>query len=497
MQQETLTVPAPTTPALTKYSERPLLRFDKSEWKMPLLFMLSLALVGLEFIPAIIFVAAILIHQFRHDRYNFVIMLTIFLGGYGLASPSQYPIKPTDICLTSSLILAFIYRKNRTEKRLITCIVCYIAVLIFLASFSLESMSVQMLTIRNYLSILYFIVPVACFAGRGFVIQAFMRKAVLFVLIMCAFYMIDFFILSGNILVPRVFVWGGFYSTFYAPIMDPFSLSMVRKYPSGLCIVAIAIYPISRYYRLAWWHWLILIGGILVGKTMTMLVTYVVVYIFFMGKIKTLIKLSFIGIIAAVGLYFVDIWITPHGYRDNIESRLRIKSTVDQFTALAEIADDEDLSRFASGRMAQILPKVELVMKEKRQWTGLGFLHPEHTKIPRYIIYNEYYNDWEQREELAGAVENVPATIFIFSGYGGLIAHALFWLALWLIVRKKRESAYFTSVLLMCLLVGMSGMLNTDSFNGLGLIALSLAVVLLTNKDQKRKKENYYAPKRI
>ncbi|MDE6196947.1 MAG: hypothetical protein K2F91_03655 [Muribaculaceae bacterium] len=495
MQQETLTVPAPTTPALTKYSERPVLRYDKSEWKMPLLFMLSMSLVGLEFVPAILFIAAILIHQFRHDRYNFVIMLTIFFGGYGLASPSQFPVKPTDLCLTASVILAFIYRKNRTEKCLITCIVCYIAILIFLATYSLESLSVQMLTIRNYMSILYFIVPVACFAGRRFDIQVFMHKAVLFVLIMGIFYLVDFFILCGNVLVPQVFVWGGFYSTFYAPIIDPLSFSMSRKYPSGLCIFVLAIFPISRYYRLAWWQWLILVGAVVVGKTITLLGTFVIAYIFFMGKIKTLIKWSVIGLVGAVGIYFVDEWITPKGYRDNIESRLRIKSTVDQFTALAEIADDEDLARFASGRMAQILPKFELVKKEKRQWTGLGFLHLEHTKIPRYIIYNEYYNDWEQREELAGAVENVPATIYIFSGYGGLIAHAVFWLALWLIVRKKRESAYFTSVLLMCLLIGMNGMLNTDNFNGLGLIALSLAAVLLTNKDQKRK--NYYAPKRI
>lgn len=468
-----------------KYSERPLLRFERSEWKMPLLFMLSLGLFGLQFYPAILFVIIILIKEFKRNRYNFIIELTILFGAYGMYDYSTLPLKFSDVALVLSIVLAFLYRKDSAEKKTLLVLVAYALSLIIIATYSLESMSVQFVSMRYYLLFIYFIVPVACFAGREFDMQVMFRQIIMFCLIMCAFYLIDSVILGCNFLVPATFSWGDPLSTFYKPRFNFFHIQD-RKFPLGIYIVVLCIYPISRFYRLSWRQWLILIGGVAVAKTFILISGFTIAYIFFQGKIKVLLKYCVILVVGAVSLYFIDGWLPKVEKLNNTESTLRIKSSVDQILALSKAVDPEDIAKFASGRMAQIIPKVELVYKEHKQWTGLGFLHAEHTKINRYFIHNEYYENEAARDELAFGVENVQVQVFLTIGYVGTIAMTVFLLLLWLIVHKMRYSSFFGCTLLLCWWGGISGLTNLTSFLGLGLVALSYGCVILANRDASR-----------
>ncbi len=452
---------------------------------MPLLFMLSMSLFGLEFYPALLFIAIILFKEFRGNRYNFVIELTILFGSFGMYSNTLLPIKLQDIALVLSLVLAFLYRKDLAEKKTLVVWGAYAAGLIVLATYSIESLSIQFLSLRLYLLFIYFIVPVACFAGRSFDIKEMFRKVILFSIIFCSFYILDVLVFGCNFLVPATATWDGISSTFYKPRFHFFH-PQERKYPPGIYFAILSIYPIARYFKVSWLQLGIILLGIAVTKTFSIISGFALFYIFFIGRFKIFIKACLILLGLVVSLYFVDGLLPKDKSHGTVETKLRIKSSVDQVVSLSKAVDIEDIAQFASGRVGQILPKAELVYKEHKQWTGLGFLHPEYTKINRYIIFNEFYSDISQGEELASGVEVVPAQIFLTVGYIGLGLHALFLLFLWLIVRKMKYSGFFACTMLMCCWCGLAGFTNLNSFDGLGITSLAYACVLLANRRPQR-----------
>lgn len=455
-----------------------------SELRMPLLFMLCLAAFGLSFYPALIFVFFILVNRWRKDRYEFIIMLTLFFGEYGYFGKDDAIISTSDIALVVSAVLWFIYRKPPLLKRILAVILFYAASMLVLASFSLESLSIQFLTIRNYLAIIYIIIPVVCFAGKDFDIHVFFRKIINFSLIISVFYIIDAYIFSGNILIPNTFLWGdaGF-STFYRPAWRPLSFTIFRKYPVGLYLMMLAVYPLARYYKLRWWQWALIIVALFSTQTFTVLTGFVAVYMFLVIKPSKIFAAIFLGILACFALYYID-GLLPVPKTDSIakESRLRIKSSIDQIIALTDMVDDEDLAMFASGRMAQILPKFELIAHEHKQAVGIGFLHREKSKVNRYIIENEYYVDVEQAEEVATGVEVIAAQIYINMGYIGLTIHTLVFLILYLMVRRLKDSVYVLSLLCINVWVGFGGFAGLAQPHGLLLVSLSIAAVVLSNR---------------
>ena len=141
------------TPELHE-SRRPL-RLAGRDYLWPLIFLLSMSLMGLRFPLGYLLVPIILIKRFREDRYDFLIMLTLFFGGFGLIGEGTLPIKPWDIAFIVSVIGLVIMRKNALMKKTIMLILAYAAALIFIATFSEERMMVQIRTIRGYLFFIY------------------------------------------------------------------------------------------------------------------------------------------------------------------------------------------------------------------------------------------------------------------------------------------------------------------------------------------------------
>lgn len=469
----------PTSATATPAKGRQLLTFETREWYTPVLFMLCLSATGLRFYPAFLFVILFLVKAFRDDRYSFVVMLTLTVAGSGLINPKMIPgVRFSDFATIAAIVLFFIYRKTPQARQTVVVLVAYLVALLILATYSIESMSIQLVTLRTYLEFSYFIIPVACFAGRDFDIGLFFRRVIQFSMIMCVFYIMDAYIICGNLFVPLSALWGGAESTFYDLYWQPFSFNTMRKYPVGMFFVLLSVYPMMRYYRCRWWMWLLFIVAVICTQTFTLMLAVVLTMLYLAGGFKRFVKYSAIALVGLVGVYFVDSAL-PRGDDDTKGSVLRVASSVDQFIDLFSMVDVEDLAEFGTGRMAQVIPKVELVMREHKEWTGLGFLHPDKTKISRYVIDNEFYKDQSESEELAYDVEVIPAQVFLTVGYIGLFVHFMFFIALIWIVRRDRMAVYFNSVLFMCFVLGMSGFARLIDFQGLGICALAYAAVLL------------------
>lgn len=461
---------------------RPTLDLDKGWWKTPLLFMLMLTLTGLDLVPALLIALIIIMNQYRRDKYNAVIMIMILCANFALFDNNNVKIWMSDIALLVSVALWALFKRTPFLNRTMLILIAYAVMLVFISTFSIESLTVQIYTIRNCLAISFIIIPIVIFRNEKFDIYLFFKRLMPYILLMSIFYIIDAFILCGNVLVPRTHA-GYEASTLFDLYWAPGSFSWYRKYPQGMFIVSMMLFGATRVYKLKWWHWIVILLGIISTQTATFIFAFLMVYFFLAVKPAKIFKYALLVIVGFVAIYFVDAMLpVPNQFDESNDSRLRIKSTVDQIFSLAEAVDDEDLARFASGRFAQAIPKLELVEKEGRQLTGLGFLHPEKSKIKQYIIINEYYTDISNNEEVATGVEIVPVEAYLSAGWLGVIAVTLLFFGLYMMVRRMRYGTYFLSVICFDFLAGLGGFLGFKNIEGLIMIATAYAVVYMAQK---------------
>lgn len=455
----------------------------------PLAFMLSMSMVGLKFPPGFLFVALLLLANFRRNRYDFIITLTFAMGGIGLARPTAYGFNTIYIVLVFGILGYIVLKKNRTLNASMLWWGIYALILVWLASTSIVSMRVQLQTIVRYLSVIFFIFPLLAFSGRGFSMDEFWKCLMPYVVIMCIFYILDALILCGNILVPGTPIWGDtVFSTFWDPVWEPLSFRPFRKYPPGLYLLALAIVPVIQRFRLHKWEWVVIIGGMLVSFTFTVISGIIVAYIVFQGRTKQMLRWCAIGVLLFPLAYYVDSKLPTRGTRSTYEvpqSYLRIKSSIDQILSIGSIEDEEDLATLGSMRAAQAIPKIELLYDEHRQWTGFGFLDNLENTPARYIFYNDlYFEEYsEDNWEVANDIEISALRVFVSIGYIGLAAHVAFFVMLWLTVRKKRYCRYFLSVMFTYVWFGIGDYGGLISATTLMLLGLTYGTVLLANRE--------------
>lgn len=460
---------------------RPLV-ISGAQWKRPLIFMLTLSLCGLKFYPAFLFLLIILVNSFRTDRYEFMVMLMLSFGSYGITTDATFFVKGVDLILVVGVVLFLTMYKTPLVRRLSWLWLGYVVALIFIASHSAESMRIQLLSIRFYAAICCFIIPVALFAGRPFSMPKLFEALMPFALLMCGFYAIDALILKGNILVPRTFAWGAD-SSFFHPVLDPLSTKIFRKYPPGMLFVAFAAYPVLRYYRLSAWQWTVIVAGILSTQTFIVITGFTLLFCFTKGLGKYVI--SSIGLfVALIGIaYAVDSMLPIKANEDGTyTSTLRIKSSVMQFSALSTSAEVEDIARFGSGRMAQLIPNLELINSEHRELYGLGFIHPDYSNIARYKIVNVFFSDIANNEIMAGVVEINPAQVYVYAGIAGLIVVYGFYGLICRIIHKCRYKKFFYYALFLMLFFSLGNYAYINGSGTLITLGFSLGAVCLANR---------------
>lgn len=475
----------------TRRHKEPLV-IEGREYLWPTLFMLSLSLVGLQMPLGLIFVAVLLLRSFKENRYDFIIQLTIFIGGYSLLTEGDTYINLSLLTFTASIIAILILRKPAILKKTLIWLAIYAIGLLYFMLKSDESFTVQLLGFRTYMSIIYLFIPFLVFSGEEFDIKKFFHTVYIYVFIFCTFYAIDCLIINGMVLLPRDPSWNTMkiFSTFYDPWFNLLSFELPRRWPTGLYILMLIIYPTARIYKLSKTQWTLIILAMLIARTFTFTVAFIILYIFCRVSAKYIIPCILGIIMGTTLLYFVDKELPPTKYisGDGVEtstSALRIQSTIDQFSNLnPEKADEEALAEFATGRGAQIIPKFELLFRLDREWIGFGFLSREGAAKKKYVIENELYKNPDNAVEVATGVESTPFQLILDIGFLGLILHVLVFVGLWFVIRKLPYAPYYVSVAIVFVAIGFAGMDGLIRPISLHLVALSYAAIILNEKRQ-------------
>ncbi|MDE7388963.1 MAG: hypothetical protein K2M97_06925, partial [Muribaculaceae bacterium] len=336
-----------------------------------------------------------------------------------------------------------------------------------------------------------FLLPLAVFANREFEFPRFIHTVVLPMLIMSAFYVLATFVVRGSELVPTGIgfldsmgrtLYSSIHNLYWFPTRFDF---FPRQYPVGIYWMALCIIPLARkQVRLSWKQWLLVLFAFFSARTMTFMAGLFVGFVCFRGNMRKSLIAGVLLIIGLIGVYVVD---------SALGSPMRVASTVDQFTSLEAAADNEDLAEFGSGRMAQIIPKWELMGDLHRYWLGLGFLHPQLTTNPKFQIKNEYYVDVSKSEEVATQVEVTQFQTILDCGFLGLIIQTAAYVAIYFMIRRLRYSEYYLCVLVAISVFGIGGFAGLTQRDGLILLATTLGAVLLANPEGRAvPQENYY-----
>lgn len=455
-------------------------RASFKDYIAPTVYLVSLSLYGLQFYPAIIVTLLMLIQSWKNDRIEFVVRFTLLVGCYGFTDPDRnFGFKPSDVAIILSFIAFLLYRKRGVVGQIAFIIVAYIAVMIIFALLSTESMSIQLLQIRNYSAIIYLFFVLYVWADSRFEITKLWHTIILYSLIICCFYIIDGFILNGYVMIPNTVMFSNNISFFYDINWAPFSLHFTRKYPPGLYLLSLAVYPVARYYKLSISQWIIIGLALIACRTMTFIVALAIGYIVSAGFTRRFLKYSFAVLGCFVALFFVDKITGNH---------LRIASTVDQFTNFVmpeEQIDGEQIEglvTFGSGRLEQVIPKLYHQAESHCLLTGFGFLHPQKTTAQQFIIDNPLYSDISSSEEVVTGVEVTQIQTVLDMGVLGFVIQTAVFILLYFIVRKSSASLYFGSMLVIFFIAGLGGFSGWINYPSLFLIAISLAATICQMK---------------
>ena len=201
------------------------------DFVLPVSFLLSMSLLGLEFPFAYILVFIILYFSWTINKYDFLLQSTLLFGVYGFYDENlTFPFKLHDLLFIVYFAGFFIYWKDKNIRRLLIPVSIYILFLFFVAMLSDEFLMIQARRLRLYMHILYFLFPLLVFRKQDFDIKLFFNKLFIYVLIISCFYIIDSLVVSNHILVPRT-TWGDLtYSTLEVNLLGDF----IRKYPPGM-----------------------------------------------------------------------------------------------------------------------------------------------------------------------------------------------------------------------------------------------------------------------
>lgn len=449
-------------------------RAPASKWWQAIAFLLTLSLLGLQFYPAFLAIIIFFLWRWRwiSNRYDFIVEIMIFFGSFGYFAGNTFPFVTSDIAVLLGLIGFLVYRKNRTVKHITYALLCYFIAVIAIAMTSVESISVQAYRMRHYFAIIAFFIPLLTFANRKFEWDQFINSVVLHALVICGFYVVDTYIIGGFILMPNVHA-GGIESTFNSPYITGF-LSLPRHYPTGLFwLIPCVIWLNEKRIRFSTLQWIVILLALFATRTNSLYFALIGCWIISRPKFKEVVTYALIGVVTIVALYFVD---------SATGRYLRLADNIEQFTSLGKAQDEEDIAEFGSGRMAQIIPKWLLLEELDRVDLGFGFIHPEKTTNPIFMIHNEFYTDVTQADEVATAVEVSQVQTIFDIGVIGLIIQTTFFFGIFFIIRRLRHARDYLNAIIGVSLLGIGGFSGFIGSDGQILIATILGAILLVNK---------------
>ncbi len=472
--------------------KKPFLELSSREWLWPIVFMLGMSMVGLRFPLGYLVILASLLHAFMHDRYNFVIMITIYCGGYSLATHEETFASRTllaGVCLAFLLVL----RKSPALTKVMVAFFAYWACLCVFAYMGVTGFFSQFGPMVNHLSVIWFVIPLAAFSGRSFDMRVFFRRTFPFALIAAIYYFLDGFVMGGQFFLPRDPMWSQtFAPTFYNFRVHILSFEFMRRWQPAMYLLILSLYPTMMYYRLRPWMWFMVAFSCYISRTFSVLLGFIIAALIVFEKKRQVFRMTLVAVAALTVLYFVDGALGEAS--ENGSTTLRIKSQIDQLTGLSALnGDEEAIAELGTGRGGQILPALEMMSDYGREWKGFGFLSEDATPH-QYYYDSEFIEDEDKSERLVTNIESEPFVVFMQSGYIGLVVHYGFYVIIWLIVRRMKYSKYLLSVIVFFAINGLAGCAGLYRPEGVYLVGLVLGAVLLANNERNKHVEDTPLP---
>lgn len=460
---------------MLEFSQKEEVSFSRSDYVIPILFLLSLSLLGLKLPFIIIAVLGLLLFTWKRSRYDFLIQLTFLIGGYGFYDLDALGLKLADIGLLFCFLGCFLcIGKSRVISKLIYLTFLYVAVLLLFAYISDEPFFYQLRRLRQYVFIIYFIAPLLVFLNREFSIIEFFKRLVLYVSVVASFYIIDSIVWCNNILLPYANPWNN--PLDFLDIEFHFFSGMLRVYPQGLFMIGLLIYPLIYCIDISIKRYVLLGLGILTTKTISVIAGIILTYFIMVGSFSKKIKTVSLAIILFTGLAIAD---------NYLGGSLRINQFFQQIDLLVNSDSVEDYAQFGSGRGAQIAPKFFLLSSMNKVWTGFGFLHPEFTVNEKYLIENDLYSDEYVIEEIGQEVEVTQIQTILDIGVIGFIIQHVFYILIYFILKDCYYKNYYLFVLVTYSLFGLGGFCGLTTMTGLLLVGLCLGSILLEYENEK------------
>ncbi len=438
-------------------------------------------MIGLHFLPGYPVALFILADRFFRCREEFTVQLFLLATVSGMYTEAAFPFKWCDVLLMGGAVASAAFRYSPDVRRILIAVAVFIAAVILLAMLSDEPMRVQIRLMRYYFLVIAFTIPLILFMRRRPDMDLLMRYILIYSLAMSAFYFIDGFILCGDVLVPCTPTAGGtphnsvWNDLFWAPLTTYFP----RKWPAGLFIWIIGAWIVAACYRLRPIWWIVILAGALACRTMTFLAGVVVVYVIGIAPRVNLRRYIIPAAIGFIALYYVD---------SATGSFMRVASTVDQFADVKEAIESDDIAAvadFGSGRMAQAIPKLLLLVEQRRVLTGFGFIHPSESAINTGLLYqNDLYHDQsaDNTLEMPTVVEVTQLQTVLQIGVIGLLIQSVFFFLTWYFIRSYRLSRLYLAVIIGVSVTGLGGFIGFI-FPASLWVALALAITLLAGKN--------------
>lgn len=450
---------------------------DLTEWSLSAIFLLSLSLIGLGLWPFWLVTILIMVNRYVKKREEFIVQLFILATYSGFLNVTQFPVKFTDILIVISVFLFFDNWKNKIVRILAIGCAVYVLGIISIALLSREPMSVQIRMMRYYFVIITFIIPFALLKNRNGSLEKTGRFLIIYSLVICLFYTIDCFVLDGYVLIPNLPINGVIgLSKWYDPYWAPLSFLFPRQMPQGLYILLVSSFFAGKYFRFRTLYWIVIILALIACRTMTVTFGILVVYIFSLGNHKQVYRYLRISLLAVIVIYFIDA---------STGKYLRVASTVEQFTELKKSIDSNDIEKiaeFGSGRLAQIYPKMELLINRGNLCTGFGFIHPQESSAIELLAYNTLYTDQSKESSLEtpAEVEVTQVQTILNIGLLGLFFQTVFYIFLILYIRKVcSEWKLFTLVVIGASIAGLGGFVGLTTLYS-AWVGLALGLTVLT-----------------
>lgn len=467
---------APDNAAATQQSQRSFLDISPADYLWAFGFLLTQSLTGLAFYPAILIALFMMLVGYRSRPYDLCVMMVFWAGGYGMTR-NGYLGSLSIILLLAAATIVFV-RKWPMLRAVILVFAVYLLFMLWIATRSEESMSIQLRMMRTYLCVAYFLVPILIFANRSFDFKELVRKIFTYAMCIAFMYILDCYVFSGHAMFPYAnfldaATMEGYNPSWTHPEINLGKFSFPRIGPFPMIFLMLLIFPLTKGVRLHPWQWGALLLMWIACRSATLLIAILVTYILFKATGKNLIVYLIGLVVGVMVLSAVD---------DALGGELRVNSTIDQFAVLNPNASDEELAEFGTGRMAQFIPKFALLTSYNRQWIGFGFLDPASSTAHKYMISNSLYDSVWDIDEVATGVEITQFQTILDMGYLGLIVQTLIYFGLYFIIRKQKYAKYYLCTIVCATIAGMGGNGGLNMGYSLLPIGLLLGGILLANK---------------